>query len=130
MDFLTLRDNAARARTASDAVVVGEWAFINNVLPIDFEDDGVALPEYIEEQTLKVFANLEIILARIGATKNDVVSVRVAVTRMDQLFKRFEQAYEGFFEAGRLPTRSCVGVVHLTRGAQVSMDFVVRPARG
>jgi enamine deaminase RidA (YjgF/YER057c/UK114 family) len=130
MDFLTLRGDAARARTAADIVVVGEWAFINNVLPIDLDDDEMALPEYIEEQTLKVFANLEVMLAKIGATKNDVVSVKAAITRMDQLGKRFEQAYEGFFEPGHLPTRGLVGVSHLTRFAQVSMDFVVRmPAK-
>jgi 2-iminobutanoate/2-iminopropanoate deaminase len=125
MDFLTLRGEAARARSASDAVLVGEWAFIDNVLPIDLDDDSVPLPEYIEEQTLKVLSNLDVILARIGATRKDVVTVRVAITRFEQLFKRFELAYDGAFEAGRLPSRSCIGVVALTRGAQVAMDFVI-----
>lgn len=126
MDHLTLRGEAARARSASDAVVVGEWAFVNNVLPIDLEDDSVPLPEYIEEQTLKVLSNLDVILARIGASRKDVVSVRAAITRLEQLLKRFELAYDGAFDAGRMPTRSVIGVVALTRGAQVSMDFVVR----
>jgi 2-iminobutanoate/2-iminopropanoate deaminase len=126
MDYLTLRGEAARARSASDAVVVGEWAFINGVLPVDLDDDSAPLPEYIEEQTLKVLSNLDVILARIGATRKDVVSVRAAVTRLDQLSKRFELAYAGAFEAGRLPTRSVIGVVALTRSAQISMDFIVR----
>lgn len=126
MDFLTLRGESARAHSASDAVVVGEWAFVNNVLPVDLDDDAVPLPEYIEEQTLKVLSNLDVILSRIGASRTDVVSVRVAVTRLEQLSKRFELAYERAFEAGRLPTRSVIGVVALTRGAQVAMDFTVR----
>jgi enamine deaminase RidA (YjgF/YER057c/UK114 family) len=125
MDVLTLRGDAARARTAGDIVVSGEWIFINNVLPIDLDNDRTALPEYIEEQTLKVFSNLDVLLAKVGAAKTDIVSVKVAITRFDELFKRFEQAYETYFDKGRAPTRGCIGVVALTRGAQVSMDFVV-----
>ena len=126
MDFLTLRGDAARAHTASDVVVAGEWAFVSNVLPIDLDNDRTPLPEYIEEQTLTVLANLERLLVRIGATRRDVVSVRVSLTNFDKMFPRFERVYEGFFAPGHLPARSCVGVTHLTRGAQVAMDFVVR----
>jgi len=73
-----------------------------------------------------VLANLERLLVRIGAARRDVVSVRVSLTNFDKMFPRFERVYEGFFAPGHLPARSCVGVTHLTRGAQVAMDFVVR----
>ena len=129
MDFVILRDEAERARSVSDMVVADGWAFINNVLPVDLDNDRAALPEYVEEQTRKILANLEAILARIGATRSDVASVRVCLTNFEAMFKRFDGAYAGFFDPARQPTRSCIGVTHLTRSAQVAMDFVVRVAR-
>jgi enamine deaminase RidA (YjgF/YER057c/UK114 family) len=124
--FIVLHPEAGRATVRSDIVTVGEWAFISGLLPTDLENDRAPLPEYIEEQTQKVFANLELLLAKIGATKDDVVSVRVALTRFDKLYERMERVYADYFAAGRRPTRSLSGVTHLTRGAQVEMDFVIR----
>jgi enamine deaminase RidA (YjgF/YER057c/UK114 family) len=89
-------------------------------------DDAVALPEYIEDQTAKVLTNLSAILVAAGLTKDHVVSVRVSIIDYERLFARMNAAYVGFFNANRLPARSCVGVAALTRGASVEMDFVVR----
>jgi enamine deaminase RidA (YjgF/YER057c/UK114 family) len=124
--FILLHPEAGRASVRSDIVTVGEWAFISGLLPADLDNDRTPLPEYIEEQTQKVFANLERLLAQIGATKDDVVSVCVALTRFDKLYERMERVYADYFPAGRRPTRSLVGVTHLTRGAQIQMDFVIR----
>ncbi len=33
--------------------------------------------------------------------------------------------YVRFFDAARLPARTCVGVSHLTRGALIEMEFVL-----
>jgi 2-iminobutanoate/2-iminopropanoate deaminase len=124
--FLTLRNEAARARTASDMVSAGDFAFVSGVLPIDLDDDRRPLSEYIEEQTEQCLANLEAIIARAGLGRDAVVSVHIAMTDLPQLYERMNGRYEGFFAAGRLPTRSCVGVAALPRGAQIQMDFVIR----
>ena len=124
--FILLHPESRRASVRSDIVTVGEWAFISGLLPADLDNDRAPLPEYIEEQTQQVFANLERLLAEIGATKDDVVSVSVALTRFDKLYERMERIYADYFPAGRCPARSLVGVTHLTRGAQIQMDFVIR----
>lgn len=129
-DFQTLRRDSARARTASDMILAGDFAFVSGVLPIDLEDDRRPLSEYIEEQTEQCLANLEIIIGRIGLARDAVVSVHIAMTDLPQLYERMNSRYEGFFAAGRLPTRSCVGVAALPRGAQIQMDFVVRRTGG
>lgn len=129
-NFHTLRRDSARARMASDMVVVGDFAFVSGVLPIDLEDDRRPLSEYIEEQTEQCLANLETIIAPVGLNRDAIVSVHVAMTDLPQLYERMNSRYERFFAAGRLPTRSCVGVAALPRGAQIQMDFVVRRAAG
>ena len=113
----------ARAALASDIVLVNGWGFLCGVSPIDLADDGVPLPEGVERQTRKIFANLEVLLRKAGLAKKNVVSVRVSLVEFPRLYERMNEAYAGFFAADRLPARSVVGVSHLTRGAQIEMDF-------
>ena len=115
----------ARAALASDIVLAGGWGFLCDLLPIDLTDDRVPLPEGIERQTRKIFANLEVLLQKAGLGKENVVAVRVSLVEFPRLYERMNEAYAGFFAPDRLPARSCVGVSHLTRGAQVAMDFVL-----
>src|SRR5205807_7555931 len=114
-----------RAALATDIVVAGAWGFLYDLLPIDLSDDRVPLPEGIERQTRKIFANLEVLLQKAGLGKENVVAVRVSLVEFPRLYERMNEAYAGFFAPDRLPARSCVGVSHLTRGAQVAMDFVL-----
>ncbi len=99
---------------------------LSGVAPIDLDDDTIALPEMVEEQTRGVLANVEKILQANGMTRDNVVSVRIHLTEYKRFYERMNIAYAGFFAAGRLPARSCVGVSHLTRGALIEMDVVVR----
>ncbi len=114
-----------RAALASDIVLAGGWGFLYDLLPIDLTDDRVPLPEGIERQTRKIFANLEVLLRKAGLGKENVVAVRVSLVEFPRLYERMNGAYAGFFAPDRLPARSCVGVSHLTRGAQIAMDFVL-----
>jgi 2-iminobutanoate/2-iminopropanoate deaminase len=116
---------AARAALASDIVLVNGWGFLGGVLPVDLADDRVPLPEGVERQTRKIFANLEALLQPAGLARDNVVSVRVSLVEFPRLYDRMNDAYAGFFAADRLPARSCVGVSHLPRGAQVAMEFVL-----
>jgi 2-iminobutanoate/2-iminopropanoate deaminase len=116
---------AARAAFASDIVLVDGWGFLSGLSPIDLVDDSVPLPEGVERQTRKIFANLEVLLRNAGLAKENVVSVRVSLVEFPRLYERMNEAYAGFFAADRLPARSVVGVSHLPRGAQIEMDFVL-----
>jgi 2-iminobutanoate/2-iminopropanoate deaminase len=115
----------ARARFASELVLASGWGFICGLGPIDLADDRVPLPEGVERQTKKILANLETLLGAAGLGIENVVSVRVSLVEYPRLYERMNAAYLGFFDPDRLPARSVVGVGHLTRGAQVEMDFVV-----
>jgi enamine deaminase RidA (YjgF/YER057c/UK114 family) len=129
MPFITTRAEAAHAALGSDVVMVNGWAFISNLLPIDLDNDRTPLPEGVEAQLRKIFANLDVLLAAAGLTRDNVVSVRVCLTELPRLYDRMNAAYLGQFPPGRLPARSCIGVSDLVRGAQVAMDFVLSEAR-
>jgi enamine deaminase RidA (YjgF/YER057c/UK114 family) len=124
--------SAASKRSAlqSDVVIAGNLAFISGLGPIDLRDDRVSLPEYVEAQIAKIFANLEELLAGAGLSKEQIVSVRISLIDYGRLYERMNVAYRDYFSSGRLPVRSCVGVSELTRGASVEMDFVLSTGTG
>jgi enamine deaminase RidA (YjgF/YER057c/UK114 family) len=124
-EFVAVSRNAARAKFASDLVVVDGWAIAAGVLPVDLANDRVHLPEQVEAQTRQVLANLETILKTRGLRKEQVVSVRIALVDLSRLEERMEAAYAGFFAADRLPARSLIGVSYLPRGALIAMDFML-----
>jgi 2-iminobutanoate/2-iminopropanoate deaminase len=125
MPRIAANPGTARAALASDIVLANGWGFLCGLLPIDLDDDRVPLPEGVERQTRKIFANLEVLLQGAGLGKENVVSVRVSLVEFPRLYERMNEAYAGFFASDRLPARSCVGVSYLIRGTQIAMDFVL-----
>jgi 2-iminobutanoate/2-iminopropanoate deaminase len=125
MPFITTRQEAARAALGSDIVMAGGWGFLSNLLPIDLDNDRTPLPEGVERQVEKIFANLDTLLAAMTLTKDHVVAVKIHLAEMPRLYERMNAAYAEYFAADRLPARSVVGVANLVRGAQVMMDFVL-----
>jgi enamine deaminase RidA (YjgF/YER057c/UK114 family) len=124
--FFSISDRAARSRLSSDLVISADWGFVSGVLPIDLQDDRVAVPELVEHQTRKILENLETILKAHGMDRHNVVSVRIHLAQFKRFYDRMNSAYVRFFASERLPACSCVGVEALPRGALVEMDFVVR----
>jgi enamine deaminase RidA (YjgF/YER057c/UK114 family) len=124
-EFITSRADAARAPLGSDLVIAGGWGFVSNVLPIDPANDRTPLPEQVEAQTRKVLANFDAIIKAKGLSRDQVVTVRIAVVDLPRLEERMETAYAGFFTAGGLPARSVIGVAALPRGALIAMDFTL-----
>src|SRR5437899_9946897 len=115
MPYLSMNPEGIRAKLASDIVIAGGWGFISGLAPIDLADDRVPLPEGIERQTRKIFANLEMLLQKAGLAKENVVAVRVSLVEFPRLYERMNEAYAGSFAADLLPARSVVGVSHLPR---------------
>ena len=126
IEHVTVNERAARAPYAADLVLADGWGFASGLLPIDLADDRVALPEMVEDQLQKAFANLETILTARGLGMGSVVSVRISVVDLKRFHERVDLAYRGLFAPGRQPARSVVGVSALPRGALVSVDVIVR----
>jgi 2-iminobutanoate/2-iminopropanoate deaminase len=125
MNVITVNQQSSRAAVGSDIVLVNGWGMTSGLGPVELGNDRVPLPEGVERQTAKILSNLEILLTAAGLGRENVVAVRVYLVDAPRLLERLNAAYVGFFPAGRMPARTVVGVNHLTRGAQVEMDFVL-----
>jgi len=110
----------------SHAVEADGWLFVTGQMPI--AADGT-IPEGIEAQTRVVFENLKSVLGKLGSDLREVVSARVFLTDFQAHYERMNAVYASFFEAGRFPARTCVGVTALARGCLVEIDFIARRGR-
>jgi 2-iminobutanoate/2-iminopropanoate deaminase len=106
--------------TESDGLI-----FITGQMP-DHPDAPGVLPDGIEAQTANVMANLRIVLAGMRLSFKDVLMVRAYLTHFRDDYAAFNAAYQNFFDVGRLPARTCVGVTGLAYDALVEIDLVAR----
>lgn len=110
----------------SHAAEVDGWIFLTGQMPTDPNDKDAPLPEGIEAQTRRVMDNLVLVLEGVGLGLEHVVSVRAFLTHFERDYAAMNATYEAYFEAGRLPARTCVGVTALAVGALVEIDLIAR----
>ena len=115
-----------RAKLSSDLVVAGGLAFVSSIGPVDLANERVPIPEKVEAQVRKIFANLDAILKPAGLARQNLAFVRIHIVDFERLIERVNKTYLECLGEGALPARTIVGVSHITRGALVEMDFVVR----
>ncbi len=102
------------------------WLFVTGQLATEPDDDSKPIPEGIEAQTHKVMDNLKRALAGAGLGFDRVVCVHIFLTHFERDYATFNRIYETYFEPGRLPARTTVGVTHLARGGIVEIDMIAR----
>jgi 2-iminobutanoate/2-iminopropanoate deaminase len=110
----------------SHAVEVDGWVFVTGQLPFTGRSNAARFPEGIEAQTRQVMENLKRVLTGCQLGLEFVVSARVFLARFEQDYEAMNAVYAGYFEPGRRPARTCVGVSALARGALVEIDFIAR----
>jgi reactive intermediate/imine deaminase len=110
----------------SHAAEADGWVFVTGQMPTLPGAPDAPLPAGIEAQTRRVMDNLAIVLAGIGLGLQHVVSARAYLTHFEEDYARFNVVYAGYFAAGQLPARTCIGVTALARGARVEVDLLAR----
>jgi reactive intermediate/imine deaminase len=110
----------------SHAVEADGWVFVTGQMPTDPAAPDAPLPEGIEAQTRRVMANLEIVLAGIGLGWQNVTYVRIYLTQFERDYAAMNAVYRTYFEPGKLPGRTTVGVTALAVGALVEIDLIAR----
>lgn len=83
---------------------------------------GKLVPGGIEAETAQTIKNIKTILEAAGTTLDDVVTVTVYLSNMDE-FPRMNAVYQTYFKAGAYPARTTVGVAKLVFGASVEMTM-------
>lgn len=110
----------------SHAVEADGWVFVTGQMPTDPAAPDAPLPEGIEAQTRRVVENLKVVLGGIGLGLEHAVMARIYLTKFERDYPGLNALWPTFFEPGRLPARTTVGVTGLAVGALVEIDLVAR----
>lgn len=103
----------------SRAVAYAGLVFVSGQIPIGH--DG-SMPEGIRAQTRQAMSNLKAVLEASGSSMGKVLKVTVYLADMG-LFEEMNDVYENFFDKP-FPTRTCVGVSELPKGALIEVDAI------
>jgi reactive intermediate/imine deaminase len=112
--------------TFSHASEIDGWVFLTGQMPTWPDDPDRPIPEGIEAQTRRVMDNLIIVLEGMGLSLRNVAQARVYITDFERDYTAMNMVYKTYFEEGKLPARTCVGVTGLAVGALVEIDMVAR----
>ena len=110
----------------SHAVEADGWVHVTGQMPFPGTSNDEPYPAGIEAQTHQVMRNLRKVLQGLGLDLEHVVQVRVYLLHFDRDYDAMNAVYAGYFEAGRRPARTCVGVSGLAKGALIEIDMVAR----
>ncbi len=110
----------------SHAVEADGWVFVTGQMPTDPAAPDAPLPDGVAAQTERVVENLRIVLGGIGLGLEHVVMARIYLTHFERDYAVLNALWPSFFEAGKLPARTTVGVTGLAVGALVEIDLVAR----
>ncbi|MBE0580937.1 RidA family protein [Devosia sp.] len=110
----------------SHAVEADGWVFLTGQMPTDPKAPDAPLPDGIEAQTIRVMDNLKVVLAGIGLGLEHVTMARIYLTQFERDYADLNRLWPSFFEAGKLPARTTIGVTALAVGALVEIDLVAK----
>jgi 2-iminobutanoate/2-iminopropanoate deaminase len=106
----------------SHAVGYGDLLFVTGQIPQDPETHKTTAGS-MADQTRRVMENLKIVLAGVGSDLAHVLSARVFITDFSK-YEEMNAVYRSYFDPGKLPARTCIGVTGLAGGVEVEIDFL------
>jgi 2-iminobutanoate/2-iminopropanoate deaminase len=110
----------------SHAVEADGWVFVTGQMPFAGTSIDEPYPQGIEAQTHQVMKNLQAVLKGCGLDLRNVVQARVYLLHFDADYTAMNAVYASYFEPGKRPARTCIGVSGLAKGARIEIDFVAR----
>ena len=112
--------------TFSHATEVDGWVFVTGQMPTVPGAPDAPLVAGIEGQAHQVMQNLQAVLDGLGLNLAHVTMARAYLTRFERDYAAFNAVYQSYFEPGKLPARTCIGVTALAKDALVEVDLVAR----
>jgi reactive intermediate/imine deaminase len=114
----------------SHAVEVDGWVFVTGQMPNVAGNEDAPLPAGVEDQTRNVMTNLTTVLEAAGLGLEHILVARIYLTHFKEDYAAMNAVYESYFEPGRLPARTCIGVTGLALNARVEIDLLARRPDG
>ena len=118
-------DGPKRVGPFSHAVKAGGFLFVTGQMPTLLDDPTTLVIGGITVQTHQVMQNLRHVLTSSGCQFSNVVFVRIYLVNF-QDFDRMNDVYKTYFDAEKLPARTCIGVTGLAVGASVEIDLTAK----
>jgi reactive intermediate/imine deaminase len=103
------------------AVKAGELIFVSGVLGTD--KDGKLDPDF-KKQSVLVMENIKARVEKLGYTMKDIVKCTVMIRDMSK-WADFNAIYKTYFEPGKYPARSAMGVSGLALGAEMEVEAIL-----
>lgn len=97
-----------------------ELIFVSGQIGIDPQTN--TLKEGIEEQTLQIFKNLEVILKNNDSDINHIIKTTIFLTDINQ-YETVNKIYSHYF-SNRFPARTTIVVVALPKNAQIEIECI------
>ncbi|KAI0047503.1 Endoribonuclease L-PSP [Auriscalpium vulgare] len=111
----------------SQAVVSRGYVYVSGNIGCD--KDVKIVEGGVISQTRAALENMSIVLKAAGSDLSNIVKANVYLRDMERDFKAMNEGYITFFEAGKMPARTCVGVAYLPFGALVEIECVAEIPR-
>ena len=106
----------------SHATRCGDLICVTGQMPI-VPESGEVVRGSFAAQTHQVMRNLERVLVAAESDWNHVLQARLYLTDFTQ-YDEVNAAYSSYFEDGKLPARTCIGVTALALGCDVEIDLL------
>lgn len=104
----------------SSALKVGNMLFVSGQIPVDPATNN--MPSDIAAQAEQSLKNLKALVEEAGYTLADAVKTTVFLADIND-FARVNEIYASFFTTP-YPTRSCVAVKDLPKGARIEIECI------
>jgi reactive intermediate/imine deaminase len=111
---------------SSHATEADGFVYLTGQFGRDLDDPAKPLPDGIRAQTDLSLRNMSRVLAALGLSMGQVLSVRVFLTHFKRDYDAMNEVYAGFFPSDARPARTCVGVTDLVRDALIEIDCVAK----
>lgn len=111
----------------SPGVISNGLLFVSGQVGIDSQTAKLVAGG-VEAETAQTIQNIKAVLEDAGASLDDVVSVTVYLSNMDD-FAKMNAVYKQYFKEGSYPARTTVGVAKLVFGASVEMTMTAAVPR-
>lgn len=104
----------------SQGIIAGDLVFLSGQIPLNIKINKIISSDIVG-QTRQVLKNITNLLESVGLTTENIIKANCYLTNMKD-FTEFNKEYERFFSTK--PSRSCVGVSDLPKGALVEIEVI------
>lgn len=127
LEFLNFADAPPPPPTApySHAVRAGDYLFVTGQLGVN-PATGSLVAGGVAAEVQQVMRNLETVLRGAGTSIDRAVMARIYLVNFAADYTVVNGIYRSYFQEGRYPARTTVGVTSLALGGAVEIDLIVR----